>query len=244
MNGSLRNAFLSLLVISGISLCVSQPRLQNGFHGDYVHDCSFVNNYIEDKPLKLVKPTGGEIFSIGDTIIIVWTYDPDIIGFTAVMVSRDTGRTWQEILQHTQKPGLTKSDSIRWAPADGPGELADRAVMIMVCNYSNTITDQSSLLFISSGNQVVHQSQNSFDDIDISLSGNRITLTCRKRYNNITLSIFSAAGRKIMYVSNAFVNEDFIVPNNYIAGQALVMKLSATNPGSIPDSQMKVFLLY
>jgi hypothetical protein len=102
-------------------------------------------------PLHLNSPNGGELYHIGDTLIIDWCADRSLMFANRLMISVNNGRTWQAI------PG---ADSVSVSPAGQnhffwiiPRTLNRTRMVSQICrisvrDYSGIYEDVSDSLFV------------------------------------------------------------------------------------------------
>lgn len=95
--------------------------------------------------LTLTRPTGGETFSVGETVTIAWTADREIAPAIGIRLSTDGGQTWNEISGGAiEDPNVNQFD---WVPT---ADQASTQCVIWIYEYQNeyAIMDKSDMFTV------------------------------------------------------------------------------------------------
>jgi hypothetical protein len=117
---------------------------------------------IAGKDLFLEHPRGGERFSAGESLTVVWSYDRSQVSAVDISFSGDSGRTWQSMDQIPSVPA--EQCSVSFAVNEMVEAIGDGGIRIRIMDYGGRFSDKSELLYFEATNVEKSLSRTSHDD--------------------------------------------------------------------------------
>jgi hypothetical protein len=112
-------------LVTIIALCFSSVLLLGADCGD--------KPVVEKKPLDLIKPAGGESFTVGTPVDIDWEINADNIGSVSVLLSNNGGLSFDISLVTPSIPPATATN-LSWTPT---AEQVGTDCMIKIYDYTD-----------------------------------------------------------------------------------------------------------
>ena len=190
---------------------------------------------IRSSPLKMLFPSGGEVFAFTDSIPITWMCDPESLSVILISISQDSGKTWSYINSDPLKSeAFPWIKTFYWTPSKSGLTFTTGAnLMIEINDYDGKHFCRSNTFSLDSmpinGVRV--------SKIPSYTGGFRINITRTNIFVSlptppnvpITIELSNIAGRKIYSATHQACNGNLNIPVSGLSTGTYLMSITGGN---------------
>jgi hypothetical protein len=188
---------------------------------------------IRSSPLKMLFPSGGEVFAFTDSIPITWMCDPESLSVVLISLTQDSGKTWSYINGEPLKSeAFPWSKTFYWTPSkSGLTFTTGVNLGIEIDDYSGRYSCRSNAFSLDSMPTGVRESRvvSYTGGFKIAITRTTIFVSLPRSNDPLTVALFSIAGKTIYAASQEAHNGALNIPTSRLSTGTYLMSITGGN---------------